>query len=168
MPNVPSGYQPDTKLPSARRADFELLRRNVALQRSQGDLQAEIDAAEARLLAAEAKIVVLEAKTATTSWVNVTAFLNGWVNYGSGYQVARYRKVGDRVELEGLIRSGTLGLHAFVLPVGFCPPLNLALAAMSGDPQAVSRFDIGNNGWVKPIVGVTGYFSIHNSFSVTP
>jgi hypothetical protein len=55
-----------------------------------------------------------------TTWTNVT-FQNGWVNYGAGQQNAQYRKIGDLVYLRGGIKSGTNGLAAFTLPVGFRP-----------------------------------------------
>jgi hypothetical protein len=64
-----------------------------------------------------------------TSWTPVTAFLNGWSNYGGVYQVAQYRKVGDVVHLRGLIKNApgvaSPGTPAFVLPTGYRPPANL-------------------------------------------
>jgi hypothetical protein len=67
MPNVPGGYQPDTKTPSARRADFDLLRRISVLDRVIGELedrivdqQAQIDTQQTRIDGLEARIVVLE------------------------------------------------------------------------------------------------------------
>jgi hypothetical protein len=37
-------------------------------------------------------------------WTDV-ALLNGWVNYGGNFYNASYRKVADRVELRGLIKT---------------------------------------------------------------
>ena len=37
MPNVRGGFQPDTKAPSSRRADFDLLRRIKVIERSLAD-----------------------------------------------------------------------------------------------------------------------------------
>lgn len=48
--------------------------------------------------------------------------LNAWVNFGGGAQVAQYRKVGDNVQVRGLIKSGATGTVAFTLPAGFRPP----------------------------------------------
>jgi hypothetical protein len=47
------------------------------------------------------------------------AFQNGWLNYDA--RTARFRKVGPRVQLEGVIKSGTVGQPIFFLPVGFRP-----------------------------------------------
>lgn len=51
-------------------------------------------------------------------------YLNGWEDYGGLYRPGLYRKVGNKVELRGLIKD--LGTHAaadpmFQLPVGFRP-----------------------------------------------
>jgi len=50
--------------------------------------------------------------------------LNGWVNYGSGYEEAAYQKNQDGfVQLSGLIRSGNTapGAALFILPEGYRP-----------------------------------------------
>jgi hypothetical protein len=53
-------------------------------------------------------------------WTVVTAFANGWGNYGSGFAEAAYAKdASGRVFLRGLIQGGTLGTGAFTLPVGY-------------------------------------------------
>ena len=46
MPNVSGGFQPDTKTPSARRADFDLLRRIAELERLVADLTNRVDVLE--------------------------------------------------------------------------------------------------------------------------
>jgi len=63
------------------------------------------------------------------AWIAPT-FTNSWVNYGSGFQSAGYRIVGDMVQLRGLIKSGTLGLAAFTLPAGYRPTANLLLSGV--------------------------------------
>lgn len=45
--------------------------------------------------------------------------LNGWVNFGAGYTQAAYRRVGNKVILRGLIKTGSS--IAFTLPVGYRP-----------------------------------------------
>ena len=55
------------------------------------------------------------------AWTPVTVFTNGWSNF-AGFQVARYRKEGDRVFVEGLVKGGTVNTVAFTLPAGFRPP----------------------------------------------
>jgi hypothetical protein len=58
-------------------------------------------------------------------WINVTTFLNSWVNYGGADQVARYRRIGDMVYVEGVVRAGPTNgwTTVFNLPIGFRPPL---------------------------------------------
>jgi hypothetical protein len=56
----------------------------------------------------------------TTPWTDVV-YENSWTNYDTVYHGAQYRKVGDRVELRGLVRSGTVGNTIFTMPVGFRP-----------------------------------------------
>lgn len=63
------------------------------------------------------------------AWIAPT-LLNGWVNFASGWQVVQYRKVGDRVEIRGMVRSGTVNQAIFTLPVGFRP---IALMYFAGD-----------------------------------
>jgi hypothetical protein len=62
---------------------------------------------------------------AAVPWTSVTGFSNGWINYGSVFQTAQYRKIGDVVTLRGLIKSGTVGSSAFTLPAGYRPPARL-------------------------------------------
>jgi hypothetical protein len=60
------------------------------------------------------------ANNVPTAWTNPT-FLNGWMSYGSGYAPGQYRKVGDMVQIRGLVKSGSLGNAIFMLPVGYRP-----------------------------------------------
>lgn len=54
-----------------------------------------------------------------TAWTNLT-FQNGWA--ASGGSVCQYRKVGDMVQLRGLIGGGPTGVSTIAtLPVGFRP-----------------------------------------------
>lgn len=53
------------------------------------------------------------------------AFENSWANFGGGYGGARFRKVGDRVYLDGMIAGGSVGT-VFTLPVGYRPSAQLA------------------------------------------
>lgn len=50
------------------------------------------------------------------------AFQNSWVNYGSGYGDAAFRKRPDGVvELAGMVKSGTANGVIFTLPAGYRP-----------------------------------------------
>lgn len=100
-----------------------------------------------------------------TAWA-APALLNGWADLGGIWQVAQYRKVGDVVQIRGVIAGGTIGLAAFVLPVGFRPPAALVFATDSN--LAFGQFSIAANGTVTPNVGAAAYFGLQASFSVTP
>ena len=58
--------------------------------------------------------------------------LNGWVNYGGLYSPAKYWKdtIG-MVHLQGLIKSGTIGTVAFVLPAGYRPLYRMTFPTVS-------------------------------------
>jgi hypothetical protein len=90
-------------------------------------------------------------------WTPVTAFLNGWLNYGGTYTPAAYRKVNDLVYLRGLIKSGTLSTPAFNLPVGYRPAWDHHFTGLSNSALAgirvfqdgrVTPGDPGNNVWI--------------------
>lgn len=107
-----------------------------------------------------------------TPWSLITTFLNGWTNYDSaaigGWQQASYRKVGDEVQLRGLLAGGTIGQAMFTLPVGYRPPSGLIFAC-DGQATAHVRIDVQVGGNVLPNNGSNGYMSIAGiRFSVTP
>ena len=56
----------------------------------------------------------------STAWATPT-LTGSWVNHGAGVAPASYRRTGMHVELQGAIKSGTLAVTAFTLPVGFRP-----------------------------------------------
>jgi hypothetical protein len=110
---TPNGYFPKTS-PAERRAFFDLNRLLARKDTEIEVLQSDLDAAEARILA-------LENKTTTSAWVAPT-LLNGWTNYGGAYQVMQYRRVGDMIQLRGVIKGTATNALAFTLPNGFRPP----------------------------------------------
>jgi hypothetical protein len=75
--------------------------------------------------------------TGVTAWTAPT-FVNSWVNFGAGNQVAQYRKVGDTVEMRGIVKSGVSGTVCFTLPAGFRPaaPENLPSVDAISSPVA--------------------------------
>jgi hypothetical protein len=99
-----------------------------------------------------------------TAWTPVV-FQNGWADL-AGWQAMQYRRVGDVVQLRGVITAGAIGAVAFTLPVGFRPPAALQSATTSNG--AFGAFTIAANGNVTPIVGVIAAFAVLGSFSVTP
>jgi hypothetical protein len=84
----------------------------------------------------------------------------------------QYRKVGDMVELRGVIRGGTAGTVAFTLPAGFRPPAHIeaALYYFTGSAAALSNFQINFDGTVTmgPTVTAAGAAAfILEQFSTT-
>lgn len=90
------------------------------------DLTASITSTVADINADIAAIAV----PADSGWVTVTTFGTGWIAL-SGY-TPRFRKVGDRVDIEGaLSRVGTTGLltNLLTVPVGYRPLTNTFIGA---------------------------------------
>lgn len=63
-------------------------------------------------------------------WV-APAMQNAWVNFGSTYTTAAYRRDGNRVTLKGLIKSGVINSAAFTLPAGYRPAQDMHFPAHS-------------------------------------
>lgn len=100
-----------------------------------------------------------------SGWTNVSTFFNSWTNFGAGYAPAQYRKLpSGMVALQGLIKSGSFGQVAFVLPSGYRPSARLLLAAVDGNNNGV-RLDIDSNGDVYAYSGANnGYYGFAVSF----
>ncbi len=112
-------------------------------------------------------------KTAPTyaqeTWTAIGAsdFQNSWTNYGLGYYPAGYRLYNGKVELRGLIKSGTINTTAFVLPVGFRPEFNFGAASYSN--SAFGAIQVSSAGLVVPEVGNNANFFLDNfSWEPTP
>lgn len=86
------------------------------------------------------------------AWTNVAAFFNGWVAFGAPYRSPRYRKIGDRVYVEGAIKTGTMQLIAFTLPVGYRPAAALQIACASNNLGG-GMLILDNLGQVQPWAG---------------
>ena len=92
-----------------------------------------------------------------TAWTYVNpsggaapAFNSPWANFGSGYQVLRFRKeLGDVCRIEGAVGGGTTGSVVFTLPLGFRPAASIRFYSQvdssAGNP---GRMDITNTGTV--------------------
>lgn len=92
-----------------------------------------------------------------TGWVTPT-LLNGWVNYGSGFTTAGYRKVGNKVMLKGLLKDGTMTLSMFVLPTGYRPTQTSIYAVNSGG--VFGSIYIQTDGNVYAVVGSNAFISL--------
>lgn len=103
----------------------------------------------------------LEAYLNSPAWIEVTTFLNSWVNYGAGYPTAAYRKIGDIVYLKGLLKLGTVSVAAFTLPVEYRPSTNRHFITMM--TAAAGGLRINTDGSVTfgdPGGGGNGYCSL--------
>ena len=75
---------------------------------------------------------------------NSLPFGTNWGNYGAGYQVCQYRKIGDVVSLRGLAHASAASTTLGTLPAGFRPPaVVLVQVRITG---AAGRLDIDTNG----------------------
>lgn len=62
-----------------------------------------------------------------SDWTNIPTFTNSWT---AGTRAPAYRKIGNRVQLRGLINAGTANA-AFTLPTGFRPPQTVLLSGVN-------------------------------------
>jgi hypothetical protein len=98
---------------------------------------------------------------------NPVVYQNGWRDFGSGWQGASYRKIGDIVYLRGLAAAGTAPGIIFTLPVG-CRPVRPHLFACDMANSAHARVDVYDNGTVLHQMSANGYVSLSNIiFSVS-
>lgn len=82
----------------------------------------------------------------STSWTSVT-YANSWKNFSdASWHWAQYRKVGDTVELRGMMSHTTTAQNgiAFVLPVGFRPTKILTFPVMASG--GLARVDVDESG----------------------
>jgi hypothetical protein len=86
----------------------------------------------------------------TTPWTALPTYGAQWGNYGGGWQVGQYRKVGDEVQLRGLLNRGSTAPSATIctLPVGFRPPANCLFGCQG--------YVFGANGLIRVSVYDTG------------
>lgn len=115
-------------------------------------------------------VVTAALALAPTPWTNVT-FTAPYTNYGGGYQLCQYRKIGDMVYLRGLVARSPFvsGAEVFLLPVGFRPPKDVYVPA---DHNALVHGGVvvEATGSVRTyyVVGDEAYWSLSSiAFSVT-
>lgn len=101
-----------------------------------------------------------------TPWTAVT-FQNSWIDFGGGLQLTQYRKVGDEVQVRGVLAGGTTATVAFTLPSGFRPLAGFAAAAV-GPSAAFAYANVNTTGTVAIISpGGTSVVHILFRFSIT-
>lgn len=118
--------------------------------RDLGYLAADIDAA----------LLAVQNSLNTTAWTAPT-LTNSWANFGAGTVPAGYRLAGDRVELRGVVMSGTAAVAMFTLPTGYRPSLIHLFSVFAGPGGA--RLDVGADG----IVTLRSYFATGNNSMVS-
>lgn len=91
---------------------------------------------------------------------SVTAFANGYSNWGIPFAPAKYWMDSDGgVCLEGSIRPGTIGSAAFTLPVGYRPAGRLAFPVDSNGGYGLLY--VNADGTVVPYVGSPTIFNLN-------
>lgn len=92
-----------------------------------------------------------------TNWIALTPYLvAGMSNYGSGFAGVRFRRLYNRVYLEGLLNTTSIGYVGGIanLPSGFRPSQqHVFLAAVH---NGAARIDIGPTGLVQIITNSGG------------
>ena len=111
----------------------------------------------------ETRVSVVErgkANAQQPNWIAPT-LLNGWVNYGGiNDTVAYFKDSLGMIHLKGFMSGGTLGVSAFLLPVGYRPLLAATFATVANN--AIGAITVTSSGGV--IMGAnglgTGWFSL--------
>jgi len=96
------------------------------------------------------------------SKANVT-FQNSWVNFGSTLRDCKYWKDAlGYVHVVGMMKSGTVGAVAFILPAGFRPDNTFRLPTISNG--ALGSQQIKADGYYYPEFGSNAWFEVNMSF----
>lgn len=90
---------------------------------------------------------------------NAPTLTNSWVYYGSPTNPVGYWKDPNGVvHLRGAVKSGTIGLSVFTLPVGYRPSNTEYFAVVSNG--AFGRVVVGSDGGVTPDIGSNVYVTL--------
>lgn len=93
---------------------------------------------------------------AESGWINVSSMSNNWVNYGGPtYGVAAYKKIGKRVYLRGLIKSGTLNKVAFTLPTDYRPQREKILSVAAANSPGYVYVQKGGGVYISSTCSAT-------------
>lgn len=121
------------------------------------------------LLEQGADRVVLGSAATSQPWIALT-MSSPWVNYGAGWNAAQYRKIGDKVEIRGLIAGGFNGSTIAVMSVGYRPPGGLIYTTEVeyGTGLLQARLDILSDGTLRTYfnsANPASYLSINIAYS---
>jgi hypothetical protein len=155
MPNIIGGYQPDTKAASARRADFDLHRREKALASHVDDIETAGTELEARVEELERIVAILAAEVTVGSYVsfsfNATTsepIVGNQIRINNASQTAATKLWVSHSTFDGL--DVTAGLSR-VTP---------------GDVIYIQDFDDGSK-WVRYLVSAATNDGTYHDFDVT-
>ena len=103
-----------------------------------------------------------------TGWIALAPnFTSGITNYGGGYQTPRFRRSGNRVYVEGLVRmANTAPKIIATLPVGFRPSATYVLHSTQDLDRGV-RINVHPNGVIEQFVpSFVDWLSLEFSFGL--
>lgn len=111
---------------------------------------------------------LLDLPVPDTGWTTA-GLLNAWIPYDTSvYPAPRFRLLTTQnvVEIQGLMKGGTPGngLPAFILPVGYRPPLRIMTSQIGNN--AIGRVDVAPTGEVFVMVGSVSFTSLQMTFSL--
>ncbi len=104
-----------------------------------------------------------------TGWIQVSGgvgFQNAWVDFGGGNPNAAYRRIGNVVRMRGIIKTGTIGLAAFTLPLGFRPIVQQGFACPSNSAFGFLSVTNAALGTVIPNAGSNVFFYLDSSWTI--
>lgn len=94
-------------------------------------------------------------------WTSVGSFLNGWSNFGGGNPPASFCVIEDFIYLRGILTGGTIGLQAFILPVGARPAFAYNFGTVANG--TFGYLNVNTVGSVVPVGGSNVWFSLDGS-----
>lgn len=105
----------------------------------------------------------LKANKVQEAWITPT-LINGWVSFGGAEDGPTYYKddLGN-VKLRGVVKSGTLSVSIFKLPIGYRPAKNKYFAVISNNVPGFVLID--PYGGVIPLAGTSNVFVALDSIS---
>ena len=105
----------------------------------------------------------LKANKVQEAWFTPT-LINGWVAFGGAEDGPAYYKDNfGNVKLRGVVKSGTLSVSTFMLPIGYRPAKNKYFAVISNNVPGFVLID--PDGGVIPLAGTSNVFVALDSIS---
>ena len=105
----------------------------------------------------------LKANKVQEAWITPT-LINGWVAFGGAEDGPAYYKDNfGNVKLRGVVKSGTLSVSTFMLPIGYRPAKNKYFAVISNNVPGFVLID--PYGGVIPLAGTSNVFVALDSIS---